>query len=228
MERHRDVVLTTYKDFLLNYDSYKEKFGKVFFKTKHKNISAEIITVANFNVGEVNLISSDNDTSEEQTTNFNKNVYAVYTNRYSSKRENMMINDFRFSFLKEDDEVFVQPLLHLKKDKKYKHIPVEYRSFVVNGQFITSRSWIPHREVPDEVKEITQNIIDAMPNEMNKTFVVDVLEFIDKKGKSHYDICEINPIISAGYEIGSSIFLLEENLDDKLYHNQEIEEEFKK
>ena len=172
--RYRDVILTTYKDFLLNYKTYKEKFGKVFFKTKHKNISEEIITVVHSNPGEITLLSSDNDTSEEKTSFFNKDVYAVYTNRYSSKRKNMMINDIRFCFLKEDDEVFVQPLLNLKKDRKYKHIPVEYRSFVVNGKFVTSRSWIPNREVPEEVKDITQSIIDNMPNDMNKTFVVDV------------------------------------------------------
>ena len=51
---------------------------------------------------------------------------------------------------------------------------------------------------------------------MNKTFVVDVLKFIDKYGNEKYDLCEINPLTCSGYEQGSSIFILED-IEGKYY-----------
>jgi hypothetical protein len=65
-------------------------------------------------------------------------------------------SDIRFGFLDKNSEVYVEPYLKIAKDEKRKNIPVEYRSFVVDGKFVTSRSWVPDSNIPEEVIKITK------------------------------------------------------------------------
>ena len=206
--RNREVISTTYGEFLKDFEHYKDKFGRVFFKTKYKNISCEVKEIFCLNDMIFEEISSDGDlfdgSGKMKTTGFfSEPTYMVFTNKVSHS------NDLRFGFLKKDAEVFVQPFLDIVKDGEFTHIPVEYRSFVVDGKITTSRSWIPNRTVPNEVKIMTAQIVEAMPNEINKNFVVDILEYKDSHGHRYFDLCEINPLTSAGYEQGSSIFITE-------------------
>ena len=223
---HHEVIPTTYGEFLENFDYYKEKYGRVFFKTKYKNISTEVNNVMCLGaLGGFKSIDSDNGLLSNESSNeaddlmnsfFSKPMYLVYTSDYGDH------NDLRFGSLADDAEVYVEPYLNVVKDWRYK-LPIEYRSFVVDGNFVTSRSWVPTTSrVPYEVKELTQEVIDAMPNDMNKTFVVDIMECKDKFGRHYYDLCEINPIACSGYEKGNSIFLLEdiENID---YHYPKVD-----
>lgn len=212
---HRDVYVTTYGDFLKNFGKYKETFKNVFFKTKNKNIHCEILNVLNLNGMSFNSLDTDDDlenNSSKKEETLNEDLYMVMTDKVKG------FNDHRFNFLKKDQEVFIQPKLDVVKDSEYPHIPMEYRSFVVDGKFVTSQSWIPERKVPEEVTNLVKLYIDNMPNEMPKTFVLDVLEY-EEHGIKKYDICEFNPITCSGYEDGSSIFLLEDNLsEDMFYH----------
>ena len=214
---YRSVVRTTYREFLKDFECYKEKLGRVFFKTKNKNISCEVLAVACLNDFCLVEIESDSDLIDGNkevgdSTFFNEPVYMVFTNQSTHG------NDHRFNYLDKNAEVFVQGYVEVCKDEQYPHIPVEYRSFVVDGQFVTSRSWVPNRAVPEEVLDITKKIIEAMPKDMNKTFVVDVLAFIDDNGELHYDLCELNPISSSGYEEGSSIFIAEPSFNNQLVY----------
>ena len=148
---------------------------------------------------------------------FNEPMYIVITD--SSKDH----GDFRFGMLPRGTEVMVQPYLNLVRDEEFTHIPVEFRSFVVDGEFVVSRSWIPERGVPDGVKDYVRGVIDVM-SEKDKTFVVDILEFEDEKGNRHFDLCEINPISCSGYEIGSTIFVTEDEFEGKYYSGDKQDE----
>lgn len=215
---YRDVESMTYGEFLKNFDDLKDKFGKVFFKTKRKNINCEVINVMNLQgMGFKSITSEDdleNDNESEET--FSEPAYIVMSDKVKG------FNDHRFMFLDKDEEVFVSPKLDIVKDEEYQHISVEYRTFVVDGNFIVKRSWIPNRQVPKDVEYLVQKTIEALPPEMPKTFVLDILEF-ERDGKRYYDICEFNPITCSGYEDGSSIFLLEEGFKEKdfVYHSKE-------
>ena len=207
---NREVVATTYGEFVKNFQHYKNRFGRVFFKTARKNISCEVCGVMDLNNMFFSPILSDDDLNSTPTklgeVQTGEPMYAVFTNQSRGS------NDHRFNWLSYDEAVLIEPFLTLKKDKKYVNLPIEYRSFVVDGKFVTSRSWVPEHKVPQSVVDITAQIVDAMPDGMQKSFVVDVLEYLDEYGNSHFDLCEINPITSSGYEQGSSIFLLEPSL----------------
>ena len=205
---YREVIPTTYGEFLENFEEYKKKFGRVFFKTAKKHISCEVRQVMSLNDSIFAFVEDDDDllNDKKKESKISEKMYLVFTN------QSLHSNDHRFNFLPKDANVYVQPYLEIVKDEQYSNIPVEYRSFVVDGKFTTSRSWVPNREVPETVVEMTQQIIDAMPERTSKTFVVDVLQFVDENGQTHYDLCELNPISSSGYEQGSSIFLLEDGL----------------
>ncbi len=220
--RDRKVVLTSYGEFVKNFKLYEKEFGRVFFKTAKKNISCEVKGVMDLGDMFFSEILSDDDIAETPSRYDDvpkrEPMYAVFTNQSKGS------NDHRFNWLKMHEPVLIEPFLTLKKDNRYANVPVEYRSFVVDGKFVTSRSWVPSNEkVPEEVKNITKQVIEAMQDDMQKTFVVDVLEYVDELGHSHFDLCEINPITSSGYEQGSSIFLLEEGLaDEKFYPKYDL------
>lgn len=221
--KHHEIVSTTYREFLENFKNYKEKYGRVFFKTKNKNISCEVkdvVCLDNKHLKKANpfrsinndddlvLIKSDDDLGGEPVDDFlldffKEPMYMVYSGDTRGH------NDLRFGFLDKDTEVYVEPFLEIVKDNNYKQIPVEYRSFVVDGKFVTSRSWVPTEYIPEEVIKLTSDIISSVPEDMNKTFVVDVLQFVDADGNQKYDLCEINPLTCSGYEHGSSIFVSE-------------------
>jgi len=208
--KHHEVVATTYGEFLENFQSYKEKFGRVFFKTKYKNISTEVKNIMCLGAMSFSSILSDEDLfsgkkQDEDLKEMSKPMYMVFTADYGDH------NDLRFGYLSDDTEVYVEPYLNICKDWRFKKVPVEYRSFVVDGKFNTARSWVPDKHVPKEVINVTQEVVDSMPDDMNKTFVVDILEFKDKSGKHLYDLCEINPLPCSGYERGNSIFVLEDH-----------------
>jgi hypothetical protein len=218
----RKVVLTTYGEFAKNFKLYEKEFGRVFFKTAKKNISCEVKGVMDLGDMFFSEILSDDDIAETpsryEDVPKREPMYAVFTNQSKGS------NDHRFNWLTMDEPVLIEPFLTLKKDNRYANVPVEYRSFVIDGNFVTSRSWVPNTgQIPQGVKDITAQIVDAMPDGMQKSFVVDVLEYIDDQGESHFDLCEINPITSSGYEKGSSIFLLEDALgNDKFYPKYDL------
>ena len=221
---YREINSSTYGEFIRNFENYQEKYGRVFFKTKQKHISCEVKGVVALKGSVFSEITGDDDIGktvehDSNTQEFSSSSYIVFTNKYNHS------NDFRFNFLDKTTEVYVQPCLEIVKDEEFSHIPVEYRSFVVDGKFVSSRSWIPNRCVPEEVKEITQKFIDALPESMSKTFVIDILQFVDKDGNKHYDLCELNPITSSGYEQGSTIFVLEDLPNNVKYYIPEAEDE---
>jgi len=216
---NREVTETTYGEFLKNFNDYKRKYGRVFFKTKQKNVSTEVLDVVSLaELGELSPASEESGIKKMFGTD---DFYLVFT------KESLMDNDFRFNFIKRNSPVFVEPYLNIAKDEEYKNIPVEYRSFVVDGKFVSSRSWVANREVPKTVNNIVKAVIKAMPDDMSKTFVVDVLEYIDDYGDRKYDICELNPITCSGYEIGSTIFVLEDTMSnkDKCYKGNKKQDE---
>ena len=203
---YRDVEVTTYGDFLKNFDRYKERLGKVFFKTKNKNIHAEVISVFNLQGMAFTPLKSEEDLDKQQQEEevFSEPMYIVMTDKVKG------FNDHRFSFLDKNQEVFISPKLEIVQDKDVPRIPVEYRNFVVDGKFVSSQSWVQNRRVPLEVTNLVRSVLDVLPKEMPKTFVLDILQF-EENGEKKYDICEFNPISCSGYEEGSSIFLLEDN-----------------
>lgn len=219
--RYRDVESTHYSDFLQNFNNYKNKFGRVFFKTKRKYFACEVkLVFALTKAFELNSDLAKNKNSDNsKLIIFDEPIYFVTTN------ESKNFNDIRFNSLDKNEEVFVSKFVNLTHDHEYTFVPTEYRSFVVDGKFVTSRSWIPNRQVPNEVKNIVQSVIDNMPREMQKTFVVDCFEFIDENGNKKYDLGEINPIVCAGYDFGSSIFLTEDNYKEMLYDKYDDMEE---
>ena len=74
--------------------------------------------------------------------------------------------------------------------------------------------------MPEKVERLVEKTIEALPSEMPKTFVLDILEF-EKDGEKFYDICEFNPITCSGYEEGSSIFLLEDKFNNEMCYYKE-------
>jgi len=220
---YRDVEVTSYGEFLRNFEEYKTRLGNVFFKTKHKNIHCEVTGVANLQGLNFKSIESEEDINEgqEQNSFFSEPCYIVFTDKIKG------FNDHRFLFLDKETEVFVTKKLNIVHDETYKNIPVEYRSFVVNGKFVVSRSWVQNKKVPKEVENLVQKTIESLSQEMPKTFVLDVLEF-EEDGIRKYDICEFNPITCSGYEEGSSIFLLEENFNIETMGYSKGEVEFEK
>ncbi len=211
----RDACATNLGEFLANFDEYKENFGRVFFKTKKKNFSCEVLAVSKF-FPEFLQVSSDEDLSSNKNKEsslaefFSEPMYMVIT---STSKDHP---DFRFGMLPKSTEVIVQPFLEIVKDDEFKHVPVEYRSFVVDGKFVSSRSWIEDRPVPQGVLDYVQGLIDGFADK-SRTFVADVLEFVDKDGKRKFDLCELNPLSCSGYEKGSTIFVTEGEFEGKYY-----------
>ena len=213
---YRDVYSSTYGEFLQNFSTYKQQLGKVFFKTQSKYINCEVLNV--INLQNLNFTSVESDDELTQNDNdvanmFSEPTYIVMSDKVKG------FNDHRFNNLKKDTPVFVSKKLDIAKNKEYQHIPIEYRTFVIDGKFVTSQSWVPNRNVPHEVTNLVQQTIDNLPQSWPKAFVLDILEF-KQDGHNFYDICEFNPISCSGYEDGSSIFLLENKLpkSEMQYH----------
>jgi len=224
---YRDVEITTYGEFLKNFKTFKDKFDRVFFKTKNKNIHAEVTEVVNLQGLAFKSIETDDDikTGKDQEPDdfFSEPMYVVMTDKVKG------FNDHRFSFLDKNQDVFVTSKLDIVYDKENPRIPVEYRTFVVDGKFVTSQSWVEERKIPEEVTKLVKGVLRILPKEMPKTFVLDILEF-ESAGKKRYDICEFNPICCSGYEEGSSIFLLEDNFSKEQmgyykFKEKEVEKE---
>jgi len=213
---YRDVESMTYGEFLKNFDALKDKFGSVFFKTKKKNIHCEVLNVVNLQGMEFKSINSEDDLEGDDANNdiFFEPMYIVMTDKVKG------FNDHRFMFLDKNEDVFVSSKLDIVKDHNHDDLPVEYRSFVIDGKFIVKRSWVPNQEVPEKVERLVEKTIEALPSEMPKTFVLDMLEF-EKDGEKFYDICEFNPITCSGYEEGSSIFLLEDKFNNEMCYYKE-------
>ena len=219
---YRDVCVTTYGEFLKNFESYKQQYGKVFFKTQSKYINCEVLNVVNLQNLNFSAIETDNDLNGNSNTDkglFSEPMYIVMSDKVKG------FNDHRFNNLKKDDVVFVSPKLEVLHDKEYSHIPVEYRTFVVDDKFTISRSWVPNKPVPKAVENLVEQTIKALPKDWPKAYVLDILEFQDN-GQKFYDICEFNPISCSGYEDGSTIFLQEDSLSksEKSYHKNQQQE----
>ena len=205
---YRDVCITTYGDFATNFKNYQQQYGRVFFKTQKKYINCEVLSVVNLQTLDFKSIESEDDLSENAKTSesfFSEPMYIVMTDKVKG------FNDHRFNNLKKDDIVFVSPKLEILHDKEYSHIPVEYRTFVVDDKFTISRSWVPNKPVSKAVENLVEQTIKALPKDWPKAYVLDILKF-QKNGQTFYDICEFNPISCSGYEDGSSIFLQEDAL----------------
>ena len=118
---YRDVESMTYGEFLENFSVLKERFGKVFFKTKKKNINCEVTNVINLKGMNFKAITSENDLDGDNSKDevFSESAYIVMSDKVKG------FNDHRFMFLDKDEEVFVSDEM---SESSFLNIPLSFTS----------------------------------------------------------------------------------------------------
>lgn len=202
---HHEVIETTKEEFCSNFEKYKEKFGRVFFKTKHKGFACEVLDIS-----KKTFLGSflDSDTQlEDENQPISPLEIRVFTTREKNGKINF--NDTRFGFMDDKTEVFAEKFIEIKKNNKHLGCPEEYRCFVLDGKLANiSHYFCQEQKVDKKLVEFAKKIVSILPKEFPKYFVLDICKF-NNDGKTAFDIIEFNSIEASGYAQGNTIMSME-------------------
>lgn len=168
---HRKIVVTTYREFIQNAETYKTMFQKVFFKTAVK--SGTHCPLKSFGTIEI------------------EGQKFFYTNPslFGIKADDIV-------FLSETFEA-IEDSLNEMDCKEYRVFVVNHNLFSIARSYIDYETEIPEKVIAfaeSQIKRISK--IKEFPS----SYVLDIGEiFIN--GKETMDLIECNPICSSGLEI---------------------------
>lgn len=113
----------------------------------------------------------------------------------------------------QDDDFIISEPIDIIKDE---FGPLEYRTFIVN-QEILNISRISKTLSPSIPKEVIDKIIETKESlketDFPKSYVIDIVIYLDKDGKKVIDVLECNPVIASATFPYNSIFGKSKNLE---------------
>lgn len=122
-------------------------------------------------------------------------------------------SDLRKAFsYHEDEEFIISEKVEINEDEMGQE---EYRIFIYKDRImnISRITDTTYHQIPDELIEYVNRVIESRPNNFPSTYVLDVFSYMNM-----YDILEINPFEASGKYLYNSIF----SFSDDLKH-QDIE-----
>jgi hypothetical protein len=197
---HRQITVTTFKEFSDNPEKYHELYKNLFFKTALK--SHNCFTLKSYRTVLMSLFSEN--LSDED----------LFTQKDSPKKPTLMTNPPIFN-VHSDDIVFLTETFERIDDPKNKVNCKEYRIFVIDNTIVSiSRSYVDYPTiVPNEVKTFAFTQVEKVSNSKKfpSSYVLDIGQVIIDR-KEVIDIIEFNPICSSGLEVNNDLITQMEEL----------------
>lgn len=209
---NHSVIETTKNEFVTNFEKYKNKFGRVFFKTKRKYYSCEVVDVKE--VGNVSVIKSQDDFKKFKSDGDFNNPFSFFLGiKLISTKDRygyLTGHDNTIGNLDDDERVFVENYIDIARNKENPDYPEEYRCFVIDGKLANISHYdLTGIEVEKEYIEFANKIIKNLPNNFPKYYVMDICK-INSEKQPKFDVIEFNSIESSGYGEKNSIMPTEQ------------------
>lgn len=197
---HHKVIETTKEEFVSNFEKYKQKLGRIFFKTKEKNFSCEVVNISE--LGNVKILSSEDDLESDL------GVFSFLSTKLISTKDrygNLTGHDNRLANLDDNEKVFIESFIDIETNK-ISGLPEEYRCFVLNGEIANISNYFAEENMDEnyECFNFVNSVLQSLPNDFPKYFVLDICK-IKKDNKSMFDIVEFNSIEASGYGTQNTI-----------------------